>query len=292
MVPLSDIGLPANDARMTADRRELKYLLDASAARKVARALARRLPPHRFLPAGATALPRALHYVTTIYFDTPGREVYRAARAHDSNLKLRAKEYYDLHPDLAELATDPAELARFSPVLWLEVKRRDGARSRKRRFGIPKSDVPEFFARGAVTAEMLALLLETHGEHVGEALTELHTLSRSFSSPLRADTLVSYRRRAWQDPRGTLRVTLDSELAFFRPPPDLWSRKSALLRETLGEPVMRSAKHVLEVKTRGAIPTWLENVLVAEGLRAEAHSKFLTASDAVHSGPRLVAAQA
>ena len=43
----------------------------------------------------------------------------------DSHLKLRAKEYYDLHPELTETATDARQLVRFQPILWLELKHKD-----------------------------------------------------------------------------------------------------------------------------------------------------------------------
>ena len=100
------------DARMTAERDEVKYLVARRRrCRRWPRAMSHQLPPHRFTGEGANALPRPRHFVTTIYFDTPSRHQFRASRADaDHNLKMRAKEYYDLHPSLAELATDrPAD---------------------------------------------------------------------------------------------------------------------------------------------------------------------------------------
>ena len=137
------------DARMTAEREETKYLVAPAHWERLATELSRRLPGHRFTGAGANRLPDAHHYVTTIYFDTPSRALVRAAATTvDRNLKIRAKEYYDLHPSLAEVATDPAQIVRYQPWLWFEIKRRDGSRTRKQRFRLPKGDVGSFFAEG------------------------------------------------------------------------------------------------------------------------------------------------
>ncbi len=103
-------------------------------------------------------LPGARHLVTTIYFDTPARTHYGAATGDiDHNVKIRAKEYYDLHPSLAELATDPADIFRYQPWIWFEMKRRDGARTLKHRFRLPKLDVPACLNGGQVVPEALAL---------------------------------------------------------------------------------------------------------------------------------------
>src|SRR5256885_6857516 len=101
--------------RITADREERKYILSAAGVPKLAGELDRALPPHRFKGEGANRLPGARSYVTTIYFDTPSRDLFRAAQAKDASVKLRAKEYYDVHPGLAEVVTDAAQLVRFRP---------------------------------------------------------------------------------------------------------------------------------------------------------------------------------
>jgi hypothetical protein len=277
------------DARMTAARDELKYLVPPSSLQALAQALMRRLPHHRFAGEGANKLPGPQHFVTTIYFDTSAREQYRAARAHgEHNWKLRAKEYYDLHPSLAELATDPAQIVRYQPVLWLELKSKHGARTGKRRIGIPKRELPAFFAHGAVTEELIALQLQAAARDGGErsgAERALHAIAeycRGFSEPLRADCLVNYRRLPWQSEDGALRVTLDVDLAYFAAPADLWQRRTALVRESLGAPRGREAGGVLEVKTRGGVPEWLRALLAEASAEPRTFSKFEAASEAVH----------
>lgn len=271
-----------SDSRMTAHREEAKYLVTVEQARAVVRALDRWLESHRHRGEGANRLPQAQHYVTTIYFDTPSRTLFQAAARSGSHLKLRAKEYYDLHPDLTETATDPGQIVRFQPILWLEVKSRDGVLSGKRRIGIPKRDVPAFFARGEVTAEMVKIQDALHGAEARSVLEAVRDLCASCGEPLRADCLVNYRRKAWQDAAGELRVTLDTGLSYFRAPADLWERDSALLRSTLGAPVAQESRRVLEIKSRAEQPAWLTDLLHVHRIALAPFSKFEAASSAVH----------
>jgi hypothetical protein len=291
LLPLHEAESDDADARMTAARDEIKYLVPQRSLDALVRALVRKLPHHRFAGAGANQLPGPQHFVTTIYFDTPAREQYRAARAHSEHtLKLRAKEYYDLHPSLAELATDPAQIVRYQPVVWLELKSKHGTRTGKRRIGIPKRELPGFFAHGVVTPELIAIQQQAstsrapHGEALAaeRALHAIAEYCRGFAEPLRADCLVNYRRLPWQSEDGALRVTLDVELAYYAAPADLWQRSTALVRESLGVPRAREAGGVLELKTRGAVPEWLNALLVEVAAEPRAFSKFEAASEAVH----------
>src|ERR1041385_6401132 len=122
---------------MTADRTETKYLVPTSFTRALADVLDRRPAPHRHVGEGANRLPEAQHHVTTIYFDTPSRAVFRSATSGGRHFKLRAKEYYDLHPGLTETATDPRQLVRYQPTLWLELKYKAAGTTSKQRLAIP-----------------------------------------------------------------------------------------------------------------------------------------------------------
>ena len=209
------------DDRLTADRDETKYLVGGDRLAPLLALLSKHLPQHRFTGEGANLLPGAWHLVTTIYFDTPARTHYRAAIGDiDHNVKIRAKEYYDLHPSLAELATDPADIVRYQPWIWFEMKRRDGARTIKHRFRLPKRDVPACLNGGQVVPEALALpvtgVVPADSERAG--IREIVAYCRALGEPLAATCLVNYRRLSWQQPDGDLRVTLDSELAFYAVP--------------------------------------------------------------------------
>lgn len=280
------------DRRMTADRSEIKYLVPSAGARRLAEVVGQHVPRHKFAQDDAVDLSGSQSYITTVYFDTARRDVARACLGGDTSLKLRAKEYYEYFPSMAELATDSRQLIDGSAVLWLETKRRIGHRTVKNRFGIPKQDLPAFFHDGTITDEMIRIQAAEYGDAVEEVVADLAELCRPYDGPLRADCLVNYRRRAWQDDAGTLRVTLDSHLTFFAPPDDLWLRPRALTHDELGAPAGSFAGCVLELKSRGQLPAWLTDLLEETGARPAtledapdaAFSKFLAGSIAVH-GP-------
>jgi VTC domain len=273
--------MSTGDQAITADRGERKYLVAPDRAPVLARALGERLELHHYAGEDANRLPGAQHFVTTIYFDTAARDIYQAARAADHSIKLRAKEYYDLHPALSELATDPRQLVRYSPVLWLEIKEKEGERTRKRRLALPKADVSAFLAERHVTPEMVSL---QHAKPAAAqaALAEIGALLARLG-PVAADCLVNYRRLAWQDPDSSLRVTIDVQLSFYGPPADLWTRRFAMVRESLGAARASERSCVVEVKWRGARPDWLDRLLADVGARDGYYSKFEAASRAVHA---------
>jgi hypothetical protein len=274
MSSLAPVTRTADDL-MTAEREESKYLVSLDSVDDLTQSLDEHLPAHRFTGESANRLPDPQHYVTTIYFDTPTRSQFQAALTNvDRNVKVRGKEYYDLHPSLAELATDPADILHYQPWLWFELKRRDGDRTFKHRFRLPKCDVPHFFAGTAGSAEA--------DEKTKSTLELIEGYCKSLSEPLQASCVVSYRRLSWQLPDGMLRVTLDLDLAFFAPSNDLFTRVEPLERGRLGVPAQVHDRAVLEVKRRGATPSWLEQALARAAAEPSRFSKFVAASHAVH----------
>jgi hypothetical protein len=108
------------------------------------------------------------------------------------------------------------------------------------------------------------------------------------TGPLKPDCMSHYRRRAWQDTNETLRITLDTELAFYHAPNNsLWS--ATTLADAILEPPAAALRHSLvEIKARGEHPTWLRELMIEVGLEParegkRAFSKFVAASHAVHS---------
>jgi hypothetical protein len=296
----------SESSAITQNRRELKFKLSEAHASAFAAAVSARIPKHRFQGTGANRLPRARHYVTTVYFDTVARDLYRAVRADPDSLKIRAREYYDLHPELLELATDARDIVRYSPVLWVEIKGNRDGRTYKRRVGIPKGDVEPFFEHGTVTPAMRGLLRSSkppkardalasefppaEGEPVAtqhsidssEVIAELSALRARFTEPLRASCLVNYRRTAFEDAAGTVRITFDQRMACFAAPHGLWSSNKPLVREALGAPAYEEPTYIVEVKARGELPNWLADLLVQVGAQPHVFSKFLTASETVY----------
>lgn len=283
MLSVEEAAPSSVDERITAERRELKYLLPGDRLEGLVAELSSELPSHRFVGEGANRLPDPNHYVTTIYFDTPSRRNYRAAVGNvRTNVKFRAKEYYDLHPSLAELATDPDHIVRYQPWLWFELKAKDGNTTTKQRVRVPKRAVPSLFASGQVVAESL------HAPEVGldraewKGLDAIVGYCKGLEEPLEASCLVNYRRLSFQSADGTLRVTVDLGLSFYAAPADLWTRTRALVRDGLGPVRGELPQAVVEVKSRAATPGWLDRALARAGVGAVPFSKFVAASGAVH----------
>jgi hypothetical protein len=266
------------DAALSADREETKYVIADDRRAELIALLERHLPSHRYRGEGNNPLPYPTHYVTTIYFDTPSLSHYRAACATpQNNVKLRAKEYYDLHPSLAELATDSDEVVHQASWVWLELKRKAFDHTSKHRARIHRARIPNWVAEAGTAG-----IEHLQGLELADA-EAIRAYCRSVPEPLVASCVVNYRRSSWQAPDGLLRVTLDRDLSFYAAPPDLWLRQRALMRTTLGLSRKKEDRALLEIKRRSpAMPAWLERALETVNAQPIAYSKFVRAMRAVH----------
>ncbi len=266
----------AQDVAITAERVETKYLIDASRLPALKRAIAAELESHRFTGEAANRLPDAQHFVTTIYFDTPSAHYFKAAKSSaQSNVKIRAKEYYDLHPSLAELATDPEQILRYQPWLWFELKRREGQTTSKRRFRFPKAAAGALFDDNREPYDL---------PQAGQERSDAEALMAHVSAQgerIAPSAIVNYQRLSFQNPDSTLRVTIDLGLSFFAVPADLFRRARPLSRGELGRPAGVEPRAVIEVKRRSALPAWLEQALARASGQSVSFSKFVAATEAL-----------
>jgi hypothetical protein len=278
-------AIPSRDDLMTAEREETKFLLPLGRVALMVNELDQELPSHRFTGEDANRLPDPHHYVTTVYFDTATRAQYRAAVTHvDRNVKVRGKEYYDVHPSLAEVATDPNALLHYQPWLWFELKRREGKKTFKHRVRLPKREVPQFFRNSMNAAVLRSAALDCDEQELpsDRSLALFEDFCRDLDEPLEASCIVNYRRLSWQSDDGALRVTLDLNLAFWKPPAELWVIEEPLTPSLLGPPSARLDRAVLEVKSRAEPPAWLERALGQSAADPSRFSKFVAAARAVH----------
>lgn len=266
----------AQDVAITAERVETKYLVEAAKLPALLRSVAAHLEAHRFTGEAANRLPDAHHFVTTIYFDTPSASYFTAAKSNSqSNVKIRAKEYYDLHPSLAEVATDPEQILRYQPWLWFELKRREGLTTSKRRFRFPKLAAGALFDENRPPDD-----LPQSGQERSDAEVLIEHVRAQEERVLPA-AIVNYRRLSFQNPDSTLRVTIDLGLSFFAVPADLFRRVRPLSRSELGKPAGVESRAVVEVKRRSALPGWLEQALSTAAGGTVSFSKFVAASEAI-----------
>lgn len=248
---------------MTRAREERKYLFPRTLATTLASELNRRLIPHHFVGEGANARPLPQHFVTTLYFDTADGSYFRAAvedpRCND---KIRIKDYYDRHPDLVGVVRSMDRLLVPGPFVWLEYKRRVGDASFKQRCRLPRTELQTLLdaLRGGASAGSGSI-----------AADWLPTVS------VQPVVAVNYRRLSWQDADGGVRLTLDLDVCFHAVPTSFAS--GALSSDQLGPRAGRLDAALLEVKTRGEPPSWL-NALLSKGSEC-AFSKFRAAREAL-----------
>jgi hypothetical protein len=264
--------------QLTFDRAETKYLVAPGLVPIIAREIARVLPRHEFRGQSTGWTSPRLEFATTIYFDTGERELYREAVAKPVHAKLRARDYYSVGTPATDHARAGHAIAG-TALVWLEIKHRDGGRTRKRRAAIARRDLARLFQGDGVSAEALALA--ERDAAMADLLVEIARIRRLGSASLRPDCVVHYRRAAWQDAAGSLRVTIDREVEFFAATIGTLTR-DAWTRHALGRAAGRLDAAVLEIKLRGTLPTWLERVLMRHHLTPERFSKFVAASRAVH----------
>lgn len=226
------------------------------------------------------------HYITTLYFDSDTHVLARACEAGNEDVRLRAREYCDQLPEQG---------LRREPLLWLEVKTRKGPSTRKVRFAIPSHEVQTALGDGVIS-ERLYFQNQTHewGQSAEMVLHEIAQLCM-YTGPLKPDCMSHYRRRAWQDTSETLRITLDTELAFYRAPTNLLWSDTTLADAIAQPPVAQLRNSLIEIKARGEQPAWLRELMNEVGLDParegkRGFSKFVAASNAVHAiragGPR------
>ena len=278
---------PSGVMALFSNRVEHKYFLRPRAARAFVDELQRHVPLHHFEGPGANKLPHPTHYISTLYLDTPERDIAKACTRSSESIKLRVREYYDEHPDLAELATSRAAMFRHSSQVWLEIKTHEHAKTRKVRLSIASAALGEFL-RHALAGEAPGPDLDAN---TVELLDQLGDLRRRFTGRLQPDCIANYRRRAWQDKAGEIRVTLDTRLDYHRPPLDMFERGLTLHEVSEQAAVASLGTYLVEIKLVREAPEWLSRLIQSAGLEparlasGRRFSKFLAASGAVHGKP-------
>jgi SPX domain protein involved in polyphosphate accumulation len=261
------------------ERSEQVYFLRTESTQRFIEGVSAHLDVEAFGRAESDASESPAHYITTLYFDSDTQEIARACEGGTEGVRLRAREYYDRLPEQG---------IRREPLLWLEVKTRNGASTRKVRFAIPSHEVQTVLSDGVITERMLHFESRAWGQPAEAVLREIAELCMNTAGPLKPDCMAHYRRQAWQDTAETLRITLDTELAFHRPPANPFQDGLSLAEAIAEPPVARLLHSLVEIKARGEQPDWLRNLIAEVGLDPAREgpgtfSKFVAASHAVHS---------
>jgi len=245
--PKSGAAAARTPARLTGVRQEIKYLFSPEdGARVIAKVRAS-------LPAKIVD-GRPFSQRVSAYLDAPDHELAQNGLLLGSQaLKLRVKEYYHV--------VDGAPQA--GQRCFLEVKVRLGAMVEKSRFQV---------AREAVLGALRDGPGES-GEPEAQAAIDAFEAVRK-GRPLEPVVVAHYTRWTYQDVESQLRVTLDKGTTFHVPPRGLYTPAVPMgARVALPPPLEMEGRWIMEVKSLGPPPPWLEDVL--DGVEPDDYSKFV-----------------
>lgn len=207
----------------------------------------------RYLPCFEFCAGHPFTWITTIYFDTEDRRLFRrAVRAYDDNLKVRIKEY---------AYRDASGGSITSPLCFLELKERRKGRVLKRRFPVPKSSLRNLLEGEDVWPQIAAL---AEGGTPPETVRKTYDGFRSFLTrySVRSTAAIRYRRTVFQDPAEGPRVTFDDRITIHPAPRELYASSDPRAPVELGRAVRRYDRVILEIKASSCeYPDWLREIL-------------------------------
>jgi hypothetical protein len=233
--------------RITGVRREVKYLLGPKEGALIKERVSKNIPAKSVK--GTTSSFRV-----SVYLDTPQYKFAKAELASGrSSIKLRAKDYYVIDGDVPI----------FEELCWLEVKARMGTMVEKNRFAVKRTDVARILKTGP----------DPSADPAERASQEAFESMRA-GQPLCPLVVAHYHRHTFQDPEANLRITFDDLVTFHVPPPNLYADGKVCSRSSLAPPLLAEPKWIVEVKSLGAAPAWVDDIFDID-LQSD-YSKFGT----------------
>jgi hypothetical protein len=236
---------------------ERKYKVEPGDVDGFARAVAARMQLSEYEPG------RPEVRIGTVYFDTP--DYYFAKKAvsnGDMSIKLRAKDY-------TYLVNGKIEASNFC---WIEVKSRSGIATEKWRFPLSKKALPLLLAGGDIadavegSAQKFSCVRQARDNY---RCFQSHVAGRT----IRPSAIATYTRKVYESREWDLRLTMDSDVRYFRAPDNPYSCFRAILPERMGRPVGAESAIIIETKSPNGLPGWLWPLLRACS-SAQEFSKF------------------
>ena len=223
------------NARLTGVRREVKYKVDPQSGRRALDKLLQKVPP-KIVDGHSSS------YRVSIYLDDRDRSLSSGEINNDKVVtKMRVREYYLLD----------GSLPLFGEKCFMEVKTRAGQMVEKNRFSVERPHIEEVLQNGPAAP----LDTEERAAHEAfEAMREGKALEPIF--------VVHYRRFTLQDKENRIRLTVDDMLSYHMPPPGLLSSEPPICsRKDLPPPFLVEPNWIIEVKSVGPAPLWLDDIL-------------------------------
>ena len=192
------------------------------------------------------------YFVTSLYYDS-----YDLSDYHDKiggfikRKKIRARIY---EPYLDK-----------SGFVWLEIKHRFGSQNTKTRVKLSRPEFDRF-----IRDRNSALLLKDWGKNIDKKNIILWNFIKTSVKPIVA---VRYKRKAFMNDIGDLRITFDS---------DLETCPKTDLNCVLPMVPVNSGGLVMEVKFCYLMPSWLRVIIQDYGLKADTYSKYIKSLDTLY----------
>ncbi len=182
--------------------------------------------------------------IRNIYFDTDNfRLIRRSLEKPVYKEKLRLRSYSLAAPDTE---------------IFIELKKKYKSVVYKRRLSLPEGQ--------AMSAFLNETPLPIHSQ-IGDEIEYF----RKFYGVLEPKVFLSYEREAFYALDGSdLRITFDDDILYR-------TTELSLCSEVGGKRVLREGSVLMEIKTSGAIPLWLTNILSANNIHKTSFSKYGTA---------------
>jgi hypothetical protein len=228
----------------TQDRREFKFLLSAEDGERFREFVSTMVPVDRGAEGG--------YPVISEYYDTEDRHSYwQKIWGAGNRRRVRARVYGRMD-------------GLVPPAAFIEIKHKLDSDGVKRRAALPIDSLREL-STGKIPTALLESSRSRADRHVVEELKDLVVLGGA-----RPVVQVRYDRMAYDSgPEGTIRVTFDTGLRCrFDLKPLIPDDQDFPL------PVVDREIAVVEVKTIGAVPTWLRDGTGKFRLQAQSMSKY------------------
>ncbi len=209
--------MSGSETIVTMKRYELKYILD----KEQLEFFERELEPHMSVD------QYGLTSIASIYYDTPDYRLIRTSiEKPPFKEKVRLRSY---------------GLAEPGGRVFLELKRKTDGIVYKRRVVTTEESVNRFFNyEGNITAD-------------GQIAREI-SYFRDFYNRLTPAILIIYDRKAYYQPDGDLRLTIDRE-------PRYRTKDLNLYTSMDGERLLPPGSAILEIKVQQSMPLWLTDIL-------------------------------
>jgi len=193
------------------------------------------------------------YFVTSLYYDSYDLSDYQdKAGGFLKRKKFRVRIY---EPYLDK-----------SSFVWVEIKDRFGSQNLKTRIKLSRLEFGQFLKDGART-----LLLKKWNDD--ELAKKNEILWNFIKSSVKPKVLVCYKRKAFTDDFGKIRITFDSDLEA--------CKKLDFIYTALMTPV-NPDKLVMEIKYSHIGPQWFKTIVEKYDLKADTYSKYEKSLETLH----------